>query len=316
MEIRDYKAGDENKIIPLFEMVFKRPMSLEQWRWRFEENPAGKYMIKLMWDGDTLAGHYAVSPVFMIYNGEKILTTLSLTTMTHPDYGRRGIFGDLANSLYNTLEQDLNVKAIWGFPNNNSHYGFIKNLGWKDVGVIHTLTLKANKLSPLLNENTHLVSDLNFSHAELLEHYGRKFPVSIDRNLEYLNWRYLKKPSSKYYFIEHNSDGVKSFIIFKFYKSNESPETWEINILEIAVADSTVLKFLLQHILAEFSDKNIVNISLWMSLFEPMHLQLEKMGFIPEGKQTYLGIRADEIKFPEVHDLRKWHYSMGDSDVY
>lgn len=316
MEIKNYQKGDEEKIIPLFELVFKRPMSLEQWQWRFKNNPAGKYMIKLMWDGDVLAGHYAVSPIKMLVNDKEILTTLSLTTMTHPDYGRRGIFGDLANALYNQLEQELGVGAIWGFPNNNSHYGFIKNLNWKDVAVIHTLTAPAKNMSATLSDNVKFVTEFNDSHVKLLADVSKNIPVRISRYLEYLDWRYLKKPSSKYYILEHEKDGVKDFVVFKLYKSSETPEIWDVFFMEIAVKDVSSLKIMMEHILAHFKDKTISSFNLWMSMWHPQHIQFEKLGFNPGGKQTYLGIRANEKNYPEVFDFRNWYYTMGDSDVY
>ncbi len=316
MEIRDYKKGDEGKILLLFELVFKRPMSLEQWQWRFENNPAGKHMIKLMWDGDTLAGHYAVSPVKMLVGENDVLTTLSMTTMTHPDYGRRGIFGDLANSLYAQLENEYGVAAIWGFPNNNSHYGFIKNLGWKDIAVVHTLSSNTKNIQPKLSENIHISPSFNDSHVSLLSEVSKNSPVKINRYLEYLDWRYIQKPSSTYYILEHNKNGSKDFIVFKYYKISEEPETWGIFIMEMAIKDLIILQEMMAHIIADSIDKNITSFNLWMNLQHEQHIQLEKIGFIPEGKQTYLGARADERKFPEFLDFRKWYYTMGDSDVY
>lgn len=115
MEIKNYQKGDEKKIISLFELVFKRPMSLEQWQWRFENNPAGKYMIKLMWDGDVLAGHYAVSPIKMMVVEREILTTLSLTTMTNPDYGEEE-FSAILQMLYTiSLNRSLALELYGDF---------------------------------------------------------------------------------------------------------------------------------------------------------------------------------------------------------
>ena len=93
-------------------------MSLDFWNWRFRENPfSDKEMISLMWDNDTLAGHYAVSPAAMIFDQQPALTALSMTTMTHPEYGGRGIFTQLANHLYDEIYREHQVKMVWGFPN-------------------------------------------------------------------------------------------------------------------------------------------------------------------------------------------------------
>lgn len=104
MEIRDYKPGDEKQILKLFEYSFGKKLPEEYWHWRFIDNPQKQIMIKLMWDKEILAGHYAVSPIEMIVHGEKILTALSMTTMTHPDYIGKGIFTQLAK-LYIEMNQ-------------------------------------------------------------------------------------------------------------------------------------------------------------------------------------------------------------------
>ena len=78
MEIRNYKGGDELKIVELFEKVFNQKLSLDQWNWRFAQNPVDNHLISLMWDTDKLVGHYAVSPILLDVNGENCLTVHSL----------------------------------------------------------------------------------------------------------------------------------------------------------------------------------------------------------------------------------------------
>ena len=97
MEIRNYATGDEHAIIALFELAFKQKMTLEQWNWRFTNNPAGKHWIKLMWEGDQLIGHYAASQLLMNVNGNQVLTAHSIATMTHPEHGGKGIFKIIPN---------------------------------------------------------------------------------------------------------------------------------------------------------------------------------------------------------------------------
>ncbi len=84
MKILPYKTGDEHAILNLFERSFGKKLSIEYWNWRFANHPSGIRMIMLMWDGDTLVGHYAVSPAKLVIHQQEILTALSMTTMTDP----------------------------------------------------------------------------------------------------------------------------------------------------------------------------------------------------------------------------------------
>ena len=100
MELRPYAPGDEVAILRLFERSFGKPLSEAFWRWRFMDDPHGGPLIELAWDGHILAGHYAVSPMTVAIEGERCLASLSMTTMTDPDYRGQGLFGQLATRLY------------------------------------------------------------------------------------------------------------------------------------------------------------------------------------------------------------------------
>ncbi len=146
MEVKDFQFGDEKDILSLFEITFGRFMRQDVWQWRFQNNPAGKHYIKLMWENDKLVGHYAVSPFYMNIDSGLYQASLSMTTMTHPDYNGRGFFKILATELYKTLHEQYDIKLVMGYPNKNSHYGFIKNLQWKDLAVVHHLVLNTSCL--------------------------------------------------------------------------------------------------------------------------------------------------------------------------
>ena len=48
MEVKDFQFGDEKDILSLFEITFGRFMRQDVWQWRFQNNPAGRFCIKLM----------------------------------------------------------------------------------------------------------------------------------------------------------------------------------------------------------------------------------------------------------------------------
>lgn len=134
--IRDYAEGDERAIIALFEHVFHRTRgpseSIEHWRWEFACNPTRPPIIELVWDGAALVGQYAVSPRRVWFCGSELLAALSLDTMTHPDYGRQGIFSASAEACYAQMTE-RGFAFVYGFPNANSIHGIEKSLRWKTV---------------------------------------------------------------------------------------------------------------------------------------------------------------------------------------
>lgn len=312
MEIRPYQLEDEKSILDLFALSFGKRMTLDYWRWRFINNPfTNEIFIDLMWEGDTLIGHYAVSPINMVIDGNVEKTALSMTTMTHPEYGGKGVFSKLADSLYGKLISS-DYKMVWGFPNNNSHYGFNKNLGWNDIAIQGMMSLQADRLSHTKNVveyhyrtefNNEIVSKLNLSNKN----------VRIDKTLKYLKWRYFENPSNEYKLL--TTSDFKGIVVYKVIPSFSDINCTEIDILDIYYNfDIDILRCLLLIILE--SEPNIKQFNIWDSLHSENQLNLEKVGFRLSPPITYLGVRNLNGEPSIIRSYENWDISLSYSDVF
>jgi hypothetical protein len=268
-----------------------------------------------MWQDDQLIGHYAVSPVNFKSGDEHFLSALSMSTMTHPDYAGQGIFKSLASSLYDYLLKDRHVELVWGFPNGNSHYGFIKNLRWKDITVVHTLVKNISNMKPLICENITIAEKFTDLHASLLQEISAEFNFKVDRNVEYLNWRYAQNPSSKYSIFEYQRDGKVQFLVTKLYPSPIDRNKNDIFIMEYGLLNHDLFKDFIEHIFSHYNGF-IESVAIWCNIHDSRHIQFEKMGFLFQGKQTILSAACLDSKHEAVFDNRNWYYTFGDSDVY
>jgi hypothetical protein len=317
MEIRNYQQGDEVKILDLFKQSFHKEMSLEYWKWRFIDNPVNKVMIKLMWDNDVLAGHYAVSPLTISIDKEEYLSALSMTTMTHPDYAGRGIFSDLAEKMYEEENTRYDLKAVWGYPNLNSHYAFIKNLKWANLDRIPLLSLNLNKLKTIESNEISLASQFNFRHSAAYEEVANRYRVKIKKDPKYLNWRYIDNPVNKYTVFQILGNEKSYFSVAKIYKSFDGSSEYEVDIVELNFPpDLTLLLKLLNKIKEFYSEKNVVRLNLWLPFDDPKHIFLEKLGFVCTSPVTFMGVRNMDSNLRVLEDVKSWNYCMGDSDVF
>lgn len=317
MHIERFKAGDELKIINLFLKSFGKPITYDFWKWRYLDNPfTASKMINLMWDGDILAGHYALFPVEMEINSAVTLSALSMTTMTNPDYAGKGIFRNLAEDLYSSIRENEKVNIVWGFPNLNSHYGFIKNLSWKDSGTIPTLRLKENKFSGISPHPYILTTGFKQEHVEKIK-LNNSGKIAVNKTLDYLKWRYTHNPVNKYYIIETEDKSDLNFAVIKLFNSFETPGRQEIDILEHGYNPDGNIKGIIGSILKFASDLkvDICAINTWMSLFDKRHMQLEKLNFTFDNPVTILGYRSLSEKSTDFC-LSDWSITMGDSDIY
>ena len=313
LEIRPYAPGDERAILELFLAAFGQPMSEEYWRWRFLRNPAAPDapVIHLMWDGPTLAGHYAVSPVRMSIGGATVLGALSMTTMTHPDYRGRGIFTQLAESVYAELTA-AGYALVYGFPNEASHFGFVRQLGWSDV---YQIPLLSTSIRPVKADGDEQRIDRVSDEDAML------FSAGVDgsrarvlREAAYLNWRYVDQPGRDYaLFVSRGTSAGAA--VCKIYRSDAGAQC---DVTEMAAENTATVLVLLRGI-GEFAKENGADrINAWADWSSDTFAPLERFGFQHKAPITWFGFRAlaDGSLQDRLAALRSWHLSMGDSDVY
>ncbi len=317
MEIRDYQTGDEQHILPLFAKTFGKPLSEQFWKWRFLDNSVQKVMIKLMWDDNLLVGHYAASPVKLQYEDKSILSALSMTTMTHPDYAGQGIFSQLADALYQSELERSDLKAVWGFPNNNSHYAFQKNLRWQNLETIPTFTLPTGKIKTVSHSHVTIADTFTEAHAKAVEATMQPYAVRVERSSEYLTWRYKDHPENTYVTFQLNDGDKTYFAVTKVFLSFDVSGKFEVDLAELVVPnDETIIAAFLAAINHFYADRSPIKFNMWLPLNDPKHITLEKLGFVNATPITYFGIKLIDPAYDRLLDNKSWDYALGYSDVY
>ena len=173
----DTETHSINSFAGLLSDVFGRPelFTPAYIRWQYAENPDGKIVGFNAMDGSSLAAHYVAQPLQAIVDGRMDKGLLSLNTATHPAHQGKGLFVKLAERTYQ-YAADQGYSFVIGVANQNSVHGFIKKLGFQQVGQLHAL-LGAGQL-PYTDDRT------GYSYAR---HWSP----------ESLSWR-LANPSAKY----------------------------------------------------------------------------------------------------------------------
>lgn len=198
-------------------------------RWQYIENPAGRAIGYAARKEDNAAiGQYVVIPQNIYLRGRIVSGSLSLNTLTRPEYAGQGIFTALARETYRACIE-RQVCLTYGFPNRNSYYGFINKLGFQDIGSlnVYLYPLDIAKLAekkvgmPRLGKFLCAVlrpQDLFFkmkrpdykdiavkeikefeeSYEDFWSVYKDYYSVILWKNKEYMNWRYMRVPGRKY----------------------------------------------------------------------------------------------------------------------
>jgi GNAT superfamily N-acetyltransferase len=126
----------------LLKQVFQDDkFSVAYLNWLYAENPAGPVIGVNAWSGESLAGHYAVIPIWARRPDREVYrAALSLNTAVHGDHQRRGLFTQLAEETYR-LARRAGVSEVVGVANASSTPGFVGQLGFRNLGPLEASIL-------------------------------------------------------------------------------------------------------------------------------------------------------------------------------
>lgn len=309
--LRPYRDGDEVALRQLHYAVVgekHREHWLKWWHWQFNENPAGKPIYWVAEIGDKLVGQYTIIPVKLKVGNEIIIGYQSVDTMTHPDYRHRGIFVNLATKTY---EVAGNNAVIYGFPNQYSYLGFIKKLGWFEVGTIDAM------VKPLWFPNTKK-TDSEITTTEILSFDNRindfwadvsnDHETMVVRDKEYLNWRYVTVPDVNFrIYLAEKGEKILGYIVVKCeyqYRLNIG------RIFDLVVRQEPVGQALIQKAIEYFKSQRAILALYRLIAPENYHRMLRKSGFMTlplMNKKAHFIVRPNTTK--------RWFVQTGDADT-
>lgn len=300
----------------LFAAAFGRSVPAGLLEWRYLHNPVGDILdLVARLPDDSLAASYSVAPVAMTFRGQALKSGISMTTMTAPDYAGRGLFTKLAAMLYEQmLARDYDL--VWGFPNANSHPGFVSKLQWRDVYEIPTMSLDLEKVNvarlPADAREVRLDSGLELDYSGITRSGSDQLMVL--RSRDYLRWRYANHPENDYsVYCVAGGEQVSSYCITKVYQASV------IDIVDLIVASREEMLLLLGKVIDVARKSAIKRIDCWAPRHHFCHSVYEKVGFRLQAPITYLGVRmlsAKHAAWGDVCNYSNWYLQMGDSDVF
>ena len=202
-EIKNLDLKNSNLLSKLYQDCFFKNVEENYFHWKYQECPHGDVLGKEAWDVDNLIGFYGILPEKMIFKGEEKTVYQSMDTMTHSNYGRKGIFSYLAKECFKNYLEISKDRFIYGFTGLNSFHGFIKNLGFFHAGDIHHIYLPkflfriisfSNKSKFTFKKIDRFNSEIDFFYKK------RKAFFNIEKKLDssFLNWRTFDHPLNEY----------------------------------------------------------------------------------------------------------------------
>lgn len=312
MELGRFAPGEEQAILDLFAITFRRELPRAWWEWRFRNTPPGPGVIVLAREGGRLAAHYAVAAIRLSIDGRDVVSGLSGTTMTHPDFRGGRLFPSLARATYDEMLRE-GMQLVWGFPNSQSHRGFVRDLGWSDIWEIPTFRVRLPLAKPVPS-----AADVTFCTGpldgfdDLWRAMRTRHRVIAARDAATIEWRYRANPTEQYRILQRVVTGsLCGYAVLKRYKE-------DLHIVDLLARDDETGVALVHAAIGHALTEGATAVSMWLNVNHPLHLELERIGFQNELPVTYLGARTLDpaLSQSSLRDYRDWYVTMGDSDVY
>lgn len=329
---RPYREGDEAQILELTQAVLGKTGSLEYWNWQFKNNPDGAPILWVAECKGRIVGQYVIIPQRLKVGDEIIMGSLSLDTMTHPDFRHRGIFEVLGRKTYEEA-RSRGVHITYGMPNQYSYPGFINKLEWFNICQIPQMNKILNlwrvvgNLRQIPSVVSRLVSTLEdkispkkrdimpYLHLpgveirsitsfddrvdELWRQASTTREVMVVRDRRHLNWRYSQKPGYDYAIYQAERAGtILGYIItivrsVKFGRGNLRVG-FIADLLTLPRDEGKAIsRVLITAAIDELRRQQAAVVSCWMLKETPYYRVLRRMGFWPRRAFLPLGARLN-----------------------
>ena len=198
--------------------------------WEYLLNPNGHAIVFVAKeDSDKTVAQYVVIPTLITDGDMDYRGSLSLNTLTHPNFQGLGLFRNLATNTFSKCV-DLNINFTYGFPNGNSFLGFIEKLKFINVGELllfvkpvrplhalaHFLFSNSKKkdleieLNSLQEKDGVSICNLEKDKNEVnrfCEKILLRKNITTKRTAEWMIWRYTTIPLRKYSIVKEEKNG-------------------------------------------------------------------------------------------------------------
>ena len=166
----------------------------------------------------------------------------------------------------------------------------------------------------------HIVSSCNEQFDKLWKKVSKQFLLIVVRNAEYLNWRYVRKPHSKYTILTVKKNRrIEGFVVL----STEIHGSLKLKkgfIVDVFAKSEKAIHSLLQLALSYFVKENVDLATCWMMKNHVPYNCLLERGFINDSlssQKLICRINTDDNEFKKLYHRveKEWFFTMGDSDI-
>lgn len=300
--IRKFQAGDEKALNDLFNAVFRRNRSLEEWTWKFNGHPKGKgnFVTVAEVEGQ-IVGQYPNNVIPFKYFDTEQYFGQTVDNCIDPGY-RGGMKGVQSRIFFFTVRwyEEENVWIGFGFPNHAAYVVGKRALKYRDIvtipmlfrrlslrpalrrrlpwlpsrvvefvgrwsGLIYWLRLRKGPVGLVGGVTTRQIASFDERFDRLWKEAREGYTLSAVRDAAYLNWRYVAKPGERYViFVAEQDQSLLGYIVGKMIEENGGRAGLLMDLLTVAHGPARVDDLLVRRLFRHFVTLRVDYALAWM----------------------------------------------------
>src|SRR5690606_10504359 len=218
--IRPYAPGDEVRILPTFNLVFREvcgptyvDRELSFWHWEFSDRGLGRRISLAFAPDGTVVAQYAGVPLAMRTAFGPATFVHIVDSMVHPQWRaglkRPGLFVGAALPWFRACDEDYHDAVLFGYPVPTAERIGQRYLGYARLRVVDYLCRAVNEGSIDLPPGIAVeqVTKLGPEFDACAARFHADKACTTERDARYLSWRYLEVPGRPYEVFVARRDG-------------------------------------------------------------------------------------------------------------
>ena len=324
MKIRKYKNKDEIQILKLDRLVEEHPWNrrnLKNWYWKYKgKNPFGRSLVWVAEKEKKIVATFSVIPLEYILDKKTVLGGCSIAMIVHPDYQNKGLIKFVADKLFNDAALNR-ISFIYGYPNEKAYQIHKQFFSYEDISMQNLFHKKLdNKLITNRTNSFTVEKANNFSKAfdSFLNNVKKQRKICLNRNINFLKWRYLQRPDYSYDFFlfKNNKNKICAYVVLKIYKENKIKRGHIIDCFYDKKENvfSDIIKFSEEY----FYKAKCSEITLWLQGDQIAKNKLINAKYKIKNKRPMIcKFLKEGKKFKKKLNSKDWFFTMGDTlEIY
>ncbi|HTK82443.1 MAG TPA: hypothetical protein VL633_09145 [Bacteroidota bacterium] len=291
--IREATDRDGPEFIAMMNTYYRRKKDLSYYHWQFQHSQPSSKLFVAVQEEKVVACYGA--QVLHLANGSACGFTVDL--LIENDLRRRGVFVLLEKAVTEFLS-DSGAVGLVSLPNPEGRNAHTWLEGWKEVGIIKTLTVSPGQMSRSMSG---LAGD------------GLQ-KLSFSKSSEYLSWRFDANPVYTYTRLASDSE---SFAVVKIFVDPVTHLSYgDIVDVECNLDDPHAIQRAIIKACEYLFSQNVGEITIWGLPHTSTGKVARALGFRESTQERFFCVKVLKAGHEYLYDFANWHLVEADSEIY